>query len=202
MVRVGISVEGTTEERFVQKSLVPYFALKDIFIQPVSMSGKVNLARVKNEIEKLAYNFDYVTTLYDFYGFKGADVNETKQSLEEKVKNSLKAEIQRKCVPYIQMYEFEGLLFSSPDIVGSVLGDDEYATWAQGVLDAFHGDPESINNSEQTAPSKRFNKNTPYRKTVHGPDIALQTGLQNIRDVCSGFDDWINKIELFALNLK
>jgi len=187
MVRVGISVEGTTEERFVQKSLVPYFALKDIFIQPVSMSGKVNLARVKNEIEKLAYNFDYVTTLYDFYGFKGADVNETKQSLEEKVKNSLKAEIQRKCVPYIQMYEFEGLLFSSPDIVGSVLGDDEYATWAQGVLDAFHGDPESINNSEQTAPSKRFNKNT---------------GLQNIRDVCSGFDDWINKIELFALNLK
>ncbi len=195
MVRVGISVEGTTEERFVQKSLTPYFASKNIFTLPVSMHGRVNLDRVKNEIEKLAYSFDYVTTLYDFYGFKRIKADETRQTLEDKILNSLKPDIQNKCIPYVQMYEFEALLFTSPEVIGSVFGNEKYTSWSQKILKKFNNNPEQINNSEQTAPSKRFIKNTPYKKTVHGPDIAFQTGLQNIRAVCSGFDDWLKKIE-------
>lgn len=37
MVRVGISVEGATEERFIKITLVPHFMQKNIFITPVSM---------------------------------------------------------------------------------------------------------------------------------------------------------------------
>ena len=70
MVRVGISVEGTTEERFVEMVLSPYLAQKNIYITPISMNGDVKLDRVKNELKKIGNSFDYVTTFYDFYGFR------------------------------------------------------------------------------------------------------------------------------------
>jgi len=195
MVRVAISVEGTTEEIFVLKTLAPHFLKRRIFIQPINMHGNVSLDRVKSEIHKLVYNFDYVTTLYDFYGFKKVDINETKLSLEAKILNSLKEGIRYKCIPYIQMYEFEALLFSSPQVVGDVMGEVSYVQWVEQVLNEFNGNPEKINNSQQTAPSKRFEKNTHYHKTIHGPDIAFQTGLTVIRRVCEGFDDWVSRIE-------
>lgn len=190
-----MSVEGTTEERFVQKSLVPYFLEKDIYIQPVSMGGNVNLNTVKKEIEKLAYNFDFVTTMYDFYGFKGLDKNETKQSLENKILRHLKLSIQKKCIPYIQMYEFEALLFTAPNVIGTILGKDKYTNWAQSVLAEFANNPEKINNSFETAPSKRFLMHTSYKKTIDGPNIAHQTGLDSLRAMCAGFDDWLNRLE-------
>jgi len=94
------------------------------------------------------------------------------------------------------MYEFEALLFASPESVGSMFGSEKYTIWAQNILNEFQGNPELVNDSEQTAPSKRFIKDTPYKKTVHGPDIALLAGLQTIRDTCFGFNSWIKKIEL------
>lgn len=72
MVRIGISVEGTTEERFIKQVLAPYLAAKLIFVVPISMGGDVKLDRVKNELKCMAASFDYVTTFYDFYGFKGS----------------------------------------------------------------------------------------------------------------------------------
>jgi hypothetical protein len=45
MVRVGISVEGATEERFIKISLTPHLAKKDIFVTPVSMGGNVSIDR-------------------------------------------------------------------------------------------------------------------------------------------------------------
>ncbi len=69
MVRVCISVEGLTEERFVTQLLVPHYAEKGIFVYPTSIGGKVSIPRIKGELERLAHNHDYVTTLYDFYGF-------------------------------------------------------------------------------------------------------------------------------------
>jgi hypothetical protein len=39
MVRIGISVEGSTEVHFIQKLLQPYLEKKRIFITPVSMRG-------------------------------------------------------------------------------------------------------------------------------------------------------------------
>jgi hypothetical protein len=50
----------------------------------------------------LIHNFDFVTTLYDFYGFKGLSDNETKKTLEEKIKNGIKQGQQHKIIPYVQ----------------------------------------------------------------------------------------------------
>jgi hypothetical protein len=99
-----------------------------------------------------------------------------------------------KMIPYIQMYEFEGLLFSSPSAIATVLQQDEIEPWAQAILRQFNGNPELINNSSQTAPSKRL-ASTPYRKTTHGPNIAKEIGLEVLRKKCKGFDDWLSRLE-------
>jgi len=180
MVRVAISVEGTTEERFV------------------SMHGNMSVDRVKSEVEKLIYNFDYVTTLYDFYGFKKLNESETKLSLEQRICNAVKEEVRDKLIPYIQMYEYEGLLFSSPEIIASVLQDPALLVWANNILNEFNNDPEQINNSKETAPSKRLEGSTEYRKTTHGPNIAKQIGLDKLREMCAGFNEWLLKLEGLA----
>lgn len=40
MVRIGISVEGTTEERFVKQVLEPYLAERGVYVTAISMNGE------------------------------------------------------------------------------------------------------------------------------------------------------------------
>ncbi len=195
MVRVGISVEGPTEERFVKTVLAPYLAIKSIYITPISMGGGVNVDKVKSELKKIAFSFDYVTTLYDFYGFSRKEVGETKQSLEQRIADTVHVNIKDKVIPYIQMYEFEGLLFSSPEAIANVLMDDQLIKWAAEILNKFNNNPELINDSVETAPSKRLEHDTAYRKTTHGPNIAREIGIDKIREMCPRFNDWISRLE-------
>lgn len=195
MVRLGISVEGTTEERFIKTVLVPYLAQKGIYVTPVPINGNVSVDRVKHELRNLAYSFEYISTFYDFYGFKGKVEGETKTTLESRIKGAIKEELREKLIPYIQMYEFEGLLFSSPETIALVLQDESLSAWATDILVAFNHNPEKVNDSPETAPSKRLEKSTNYRKTTHGPNIAKQIGLAKMRDMCSGFDHWLTKLE-------
>jgi hypothetical protein len=198
MVRVGISVEGPTEERFVKMVLDPYLGSKGISMTPISMGGDVNIDRAKSELKKIANSFDYVTTLYDYYGFKKKLDGENKEALETRMTNSMHGAVKIKFIPYIQMYEFEGILFSCPESMERGLNSPGVKDWAQAILDEFNGNPETVNNSVQTAPSKRLEKETVYRKTTHGPNIAEAIGIEKIREMCSGFNSWISKIE--ALN--
>lgn len=198
MVRIGISVEGTTEERFIKILLEPYLSQKGIYVTPVCINGNVSVDRVKHEIEKLAYSFDYVTTFYDFYGFKHKNLDETKVTLESKIRESVKEGLREKLIPYIQMYEFEGLLFSCPESIATVLQDEALYSWANKVLIEFENNPEKINNSRETAPSKRFELAAKYRKTTHGPNISKQIGLAKMRKMCTGFDDWLTNLEALS----
>ena len=93
------------------------------------------------------------------------------------------------------MHEFEGLLFSCPASIANELGEEDAEKWAKGVLRKFENDPERINDSPETAPSKRLEDNTGYRKTTHGPNIAAEIGIDKIREQCSGFNAWLNDIE-------
>jgi hypothetical protein len=44
------------------------------------MKGNISIDRVSGKLNRLIHNYDFVTTLYDFYGFKGLSDNETKKS--------------------------------------------------------------------------------------------------------------------------
>ena len=198
MVRLAISVEGRTEARFVDMLLVPHLRNKKIHATPLLLGqsgGSVSLSRVGKDLNRLARSFDRVTTLYDFYGFKGKSVAETKDSLEQKILDSVAKPLRDRILPYIQMYEFEGLLFSSPEAMKTTIQEDGVQGWAQGVLNGFGGNPEAINDSRQTAPSKRLSSRTGYMKTVHGPGIAKETGLDVLRQTCAGFDSWLKRLE-------
>ena len=197
MVRLAISVEGQTEEKFVNKSLVPYLQKRKIYIQPILLAGggDVYIPRVKKDLNNLARSFDKVTTFYDFYGFRGKDADENKESLEQKILDSVAVPLRDRIIPYVQMYEFEGLLFSSPAAIENNVHHNGLSDWATEILNEFDGDPERINDSEQTAPSKRLLKKTDYIKTVHGPEIALEIGLDRLREKCSGFNAWMNQLE-------
>ncbi len=195
MVRIGVSVEGLTEERFIKIMIEPYLTPKGIYVTPVSIDGNVSIDRIKHELKNLIHSFDYVSTFYDFYGFKQKDDGETRLTLEAKINESVKIELREKVIPYIQMYEFEGLLFSSPDAIASVLQGESLTNWANLILKENSNNPEKINDSIETAPSKRLEKVTNYRKTTHGPNIAKEIGLVRIREMCSGFDEWLSKLE-------
>jgi|APLak6261658528_1056013.scaffolds.fasta_scaffold23270_1 hypothetical protein len=199
MVRIAISVEGMTEERFIKILLEPHLSQKGIYVTPVPLNGNVSVDRVRHELENLAYSFDYITTFYDFYGFQRKVDGETKTTLESRIHRSIKEELRVKLIPYIQMYEFEGLLFSSPEAIASVLQGKSLHEWANKILFEFNNNPERVNNSTETAPSKRFKEFTNYRKTTHGPNIAQQIGVTGIRNMCSGFDEWLKKLEDLAI---
>ena len=82
MVRIGISVEGATEERFVKVVLVPHLLTRGIYATPVSLNGNISVDRVKHELKHLVHSFDYTSTFYDFYGFKHKEAAETKEPLK------------------------------------------------------------------------------------------------------------------------
>ena len=101
--------------------------------------------------------------------------------------------------PYVQMHEFEALLFSDISKFER-LGDswnNESQTRLQRICDDFKSKtPEDINNSAQTAPSKRLHAIFPgYSKIDDGPLIAEDIGLDTIRSKCPLFDQWIGELE-------
>ena len=100
------------------------------------------------------------------------------------------------------MYEFEGLLFSDIEQFQYVLDgwNDESRVALVRVRQAFDS-PEHINDSPQTAPSKRlltiFNQGV-YSKTEHGPLIAEAIGIDGIRKQCAQFNAWLDALQAWG----
>lgn len=198
MVRLAVSVEGQTEERFIKQVIVPHLQGWEIYVYPVLLGrsgGDVSIPRIKKDLMKLLRSFDRVTTLYDFYGFRGKDEAESKESLEQKILESVKHS-HDKLIPYVQMYEFEGLLFSSPEAIkNNIPPHSGLSDWARQVVGEFGGNPETINDSEHSTPSKRLSGKAGYIKTIHEPNIAGEIGLEVLREKCRGFGKWLSELE-------
>lgn len=210
-VRLAISVEGPTEEGFVKEVLAPYLCEHNknlCEVTPILIGkpgkrkhkgGDVSIDRIKKTLPKLQ-NFHYITTLYDFYGFKDKG-QKTKQDLENDIKNSIPDKMRSKIIPYIQMYEFEGLLFSDPKFIATVLKDSGLEQWAKNILadPKVQNNPEQINDSQQTAPSKRLQKKYPgYKKTTYGPSIAKAIGISAMKSKCPNFKQWVETLETLS----
>ena len=192
MIRLLISVEGHSEYKFVNEVVAPHLMKSGVSVYSQNMKGNISIDRVSRKLNGLIHSYDFVTTLYDFYGFKGLSDNETKQSLEDKIKNKIKKAQRDKIIPYIQMYEFEALLFSDNEKMAKGLNTNK--NWIDNVLNEFK-DIETINNSKETAPSKRIENNTTYIKTQHAPIILQEIGLPKIRKKCRGFNAWLAQLE-------
>ena len=206
MIRVAISVEGQTEDEFCKQILTPYFLAKGIQLIPIIVTTKrekcgvkhkggcINLDRIKSEVTKLLSSFDYVTTFYDLYGFDGVG-NITADKLEEKMAG-LFSNI--KFIPYIQKYEFETLLFSDPSYYEKYFNTQAKLD-IEKIISSCGGNIEDINNSKETAPSKRMIKlfddyDEDFDKIFHGYSIIEEIGLNKVMEECPRFKNWIKRL--------
>jgi len=216
MKRLLVVCEGQTEQEFVQKVLNPYLIStglnNDVTCHVISQSrgGLSKYSHLEKDIIKSLYETDIVlTTLIDFYkvptntpNYRKLNLRESKinqvQYLEKSIKENIEQKQEREFrdfIPYIQLHEFEALIFSSIEGVKSVFTPKE-ANFKEieAVIKQFPN-PEDINNGENTAPSKRLKRYiNDYSKTLNGIEIINSIGLENIMAKCPHFKDWINKI--------
>jgi hypothetical protein len=209
-LRLAISVEGATESELCRDVLRPHLAAFDIHIEPKIVVTKRNLAgpnatggavgldRFRNEVRRLLPCFDYVTTLYDFYGFRGRAQGETPEALCRRMSESL--DQPRHLIPYVQVHEFEALLFAAPPALAAYLGSQALGEAVAAAVSACGG-AEQVNDNPRTAPSKRLAAlfrdylGERYDKPFHGPLLAMEIGLPAIRAACPRFDAWLTQLE-------
>lgn len=209
MTRVCVICEGQTELAFVKEVLEPHlraFGLETIPSLLKSRPGRqggggVSVERVAQHVKHFHAHFAYLTTLLDFYGFQGKQDN-TRHSLEQNILEEAKRQAGRELTcfrPYVQMHEFEGLLFSDVQQFEWVLLDgwsQDYQQKLQVIRDDFDT-PEMINDGPETAPSKRLRSifGGAYDKVEYGSIIVAETGLQTIREQCPNFNEWLTWLE-------
>lgn len=195
MMRLGISVEGATEREFVSRLLGPHLAKLDINTTAIDLRGNVSLDKIKGVLPALLGSFDRVSTLYDFYGFKGRGALGIEQ-LELAIGELVQPDWRRRLVPYVQRYEFEALLFAVPEQAVDWLQGSAVELEAMQTAVKRSGSPELVNDSMETSPSHRLQKLfTGYNKKLHGPAIAEQAGLATIRNQCQRFNEWVIQLE-------
>ena len=208
MIQLAISVEGRTEEEFVNQVLAGHLRESGVEPTPILLGrarnrfggGNVSVDRLVSEMALLFGSFDAVTSLVDFYGFRRKG-DKTVDELEEKLTQQIRKRIDHhrqpeKVLPYVQRHEFEGLLFSDVEAFANAIDVPEKSVEKLRRIRAKFTSPEDINDNSNTAPSKRIVKVIPrYRKDVDGLLLAREIGLVAIRAECQRFNDWVTRLE-------
>lgn len=211
MKRLYIIVEGQTEQEFVNSVIAPYMQQHGVYtVTPLLIrtsktgrGGFVNYEHLKNDAKKLlsSKKSDFVvSTFVDF--FRIPEVPQ-KERWEKKATHIEQVEEMEQCIaedindsrfiPYIQLHEFEALLFSSNKGFESFFSEDN-AKDTQHIIDTF-SNPEDINTTPVGAPSKRLLAiKDDYDKVIEGNLIALEVGINNILTKCPRFRAWIEKL--------
>ena len=206
MIRLAIVVEGQTEEGFVKQVLADHLRTHGVVPTPLLVGrrgGNVNMDRLVLDMAKSFWSFDFVTSLVDFYGFRDRG-SEEPDDLEYRINSAIVSRVKRnfdhaRVFPYVQKYEFEGLLFSKVEAFEAVNGaTSESLAQLRNVRSGFPT-PEDINDNRETAPSKRITNALPqYNKRIHGSQVVADIGLEVIRAECPRFHAWMTRLE--ALN--
>ncbi len=215
MLQIAVSVEGQTEERFVKEILFPYFKQKNIILEPITVitkrlanasyrGGSVTFEKAIKDIKRLLNpKYDYVTTFYDYYGINKDFLPETISVdpylvIEQIETKMLEAINNPKFIPYIQLHEFETFLFVDADTTSQNLlncNKSQVVSTINQALQKNNLNPELINNSPTTAPSKRIlDCYAQYQKTTDGPSVCNELGIRLMMEKCKNFKTWIDKL--------
>lgn len=213
MRRVYVLCEGQTEERFIQSVLSSYLAVKGVILIPIIIATKRTLSekfkggivsyerQIKKEILLLCgqHPNEMVTTMIDYYGLPD-DVPLVQNhfpnpydkvfAIEEAIERDIN---RRNFFCYISLHEFESLLFANTSAFGCIA--DENAVQKLTDMKNQFGNAELINNSFETAPSKRISKTiSTYSKTLHGTRLASIIGVEKMKSECAHFSQWIERL--------
>jgi len=226
MSEVVVIVEGKTEEIFIQKILKPYLASRGVYIRatqvtkPGEKGGDVKFSRVFKDIERhIKQRKDTIISIFvDYYGIK-SDWPGVKDTIHKKyapvqISDMINAATKEvivqsfdanradiRFIPFLAVHEFESLLFSDSETLAALLNIKQ--TIIDKIIDEYGGNPESINNSPQTAPSKRLASLVPsgkFDKIRMGINVAEAIGIDKMRSRCHNFNSWLIALESTAIN--
>ncbi len=214
MKRLIIVCEGPTEHEFCMNLIAPDLLKSDIYVDaPLvkrSNGGIVPWSSIKRQIEMhLHEKGAYVTLLVDYYGIKDSyffpgwieskeifPMSARLQFLCERMKADVTPELASRFIPYIQIHEFESLLFSNINIFKNNF--DSKSMKFSVLEDAVRefSNPEEINSRPTLAPSKRLIEAIPgYQKVNDGAYIADEIGLFEILQKCPLFRQWFSTLQ-------
>jgi hypothetical protein len=220
MIRIVVICEGQTEETFVRDVIAPLLAPHQIFLTarliPTSKNhygGALSYERVRRFVLntlKERQNL-VVTTFFDLYAldnaFPGFSESQNQSDVYSKVsilEQAFKSDVandnfsfSNRFLPYIQPYEFEGLLFSDIAKLTDIERNWSQATSSlQAVRDSTET-PEHINDGYETKPSAQLEKhlrNPSFRKTLHGTLAIEAIGIDTLLAECQHFSGWYNQL--------
>lgn len=217
MVKVHILAEGQTEYTFVRDVLSPHFEDMNIFLNSKILTTKITkngyqfkggvskYEKIKKDILRLLgdKSVDIVSTLIDYYGFpadipggipEGKDCYEKVSKLEDNFSKNINNE---RFLPFLELHEFEALLFSDSDkIINTFPRLQQISVKAIKDIEQRYSNPEEINDGVTTHPSARLQHIIPeYNKKLYGSIISKKIGLSTIRNRCRHFDEWLKHLE-------
>jgi len=158
MIRLHFVVEGQTEETFVNDLLTPVLAELNIFadvrcVQTGYKRGKkhkggvTHYIKLKNDLQRWLKQDEHIeamfTTMFDFYAlphdFPGYAESNQQTDLKARIEQlelCFQADIgDHRFIPYLQLHEFEALLFSEPSLPLLILIENVKSNnWLQCVL--------------------------------------------------------------------
>lgn len=213
MKKLILICEGTTEIEFCKRILVDHFKKFEIDLSYIlivhSDGGIVPWVILKKQIEKHFKDDNEITisTFIDYYGiyehhkFPNWDLAENEPDktlrmniLQDAMRSDVDSEI--KFIPYILLHEFETLVFSEYAVFEDLYEANEARLDKLKEICDNNPNPETINNSKETAPSKRLDKYIKrFKKTSDSINITKNIGLEKIRSKCPNFNMWISKLE-------
>ena len=227
MTRLLVEVEGETEEAFVNEILslelyrIGYTQvsarkmgknrqrIQRGGVRPWSEVRAAILSHLRRDAEV------FVGVMVDYYGMPqsgdaawpgraGASAqlqypNRIEELLSSDISNAMGGNFNpRRFIPYVMMHEFEAMLFSDCNGLARSIGNPDNAVALQAIRDRF-ASPEDINDSPETAPSKRLAALiSEYRKPEQGIDAVQEIGIDVIRGQCRHFREWLQYLENIA----
>ena len=212
MKNVYIYCEGPTEESFINEILYPYFLNMGIVVYPIVCTTKRTVSKkykggvsdynkIKRELTMLckSHQNEYVTTMFDYYampentpeiGLQDPDIYERIAKIEAAINRDIG---QANCMFHFMLHEFEGILFSNPESF-ELIAEADVVNKIREIRESYLT-PEHINNSTETAPSKRLEKLIPnYAKIKNGTLVSKNMGIDKILAECPHFREWIEQI--------
>jgi len=217
MIRLNVLVEGQTELNFVKEILAEHLTGFGVVVLP----RMVETSRTKRKTYRGGLsNFDkafrdlarwiqedkkasWFTTMFDLYALPNSFPDyaiASKQADPLKRVTTLEAAFGKKVnshkfVPYIQLYEFETLIFADPQALSLEYLDRKNEIGQLAEL-AKRMEPETINNNRDTSPSHRITKLIgEYDKATSGVSVVKQIGIPKIREKCPHFNEWLKRLE-------
>lgn len=224
-MRLLVHVEGQTEETFVNEVLAPHLYGCGFSSVSARLLGNARQrdrrggirsweSASKDIVRHLLGDPGSVSTVFvDYYALPAtgqgawpgrASANAAafdhrsalvEEGMDADIKRLVGEATGRRFIPFVVMHEFEGLLFSAPENMARAIGRADLAHHFRGIRRQFDS-PEQINDSPQTAPSKRILAAFPgYQKPLMGNLAALEIGLETMRIECPLFNAWVSRLE-------